>query len=146
MNLSPNSHRDPEHLIADVLIRYCTAIDTKDWSLLYDSFTPDCVVTYPSRVVNGVEELVAHLEPGHVDLDGSLHRLTNIVVTVNGDSATCKSYVDVLLIRRGHPNGPFYNAQGHYADLLVLTDKGWRISQRSFVPLYSTGSHSITGR
>jgi hypothetical protein len=60
-----------------------------------------------------------------------MHRLTNQVVTVDGDSAQTRTYVDALIMLADNNSG--VNAAGFYDDEFVRTEKGWQIARRRFV-------------
>lgn len=67
----------------------------------------------------------AHALAGH-----TMHRLTNQVITVDGDSARARTYVDALIMLADNNSG--VNAAGFYDDEFVRTDKGWQIARRHF--------------
>jgi len=140
------SDRSTIDAITDALHRYTRAIDTKDWALLRDSFTADCVAQYRTKVLNGVDAIVAYMQPSHDPIDGSLHRLTNIEISVDpsGTTASATSYIDALLVHRLHPDGPTFRAIGTYRDSLRLADR-WRLAHRTYQQLWVEGSRTILG-
>ena len=93
--------------IADVLIRYATGIDFKDWALLRTCWTDDVEL--------------------HNGMGPTYHRLTNFAITVDGDRATARSYVHAVL--QAIPDDPasWIEALGHYDDEFVRTPEGWRV-------------------
>jgi hypothetical protein len=56
--------------------------------------------------------------------------LTNQVITVDGDSAQARTYVDALIMLADNNSG--VNAAGFYDDEFVRTEKGWQIARRRF--------------
>ena len=81
--------------ISDVLIRFATGIDRRDWPLFRTVFTDDCRVQmgdYGS--FDGVDAIAEFEEASHAQAGHTLHRLTNQVISVNGDRASARSYVD----------------------------------------------------
>jgi len=119
--------------IGDVLIRYATAIDGRDWNLLRGCFTADCAVDYgPVGSWSGVEELVTFMVAAHAGAGHTLHRVTNVVAEVDGDDATARAYVDALIMNPDGSGG--VTAAGSYADRLVRTADGWQIATRTFTP------------
>lgn len=59
------------------------------------------------------------------------HRISNIVVEIDGERALARSYVHaVLMFVPGDPSR-WRDATGHYDDVLVRTPQGWRISRRT---------------
>ena len=62
-----------------------------------------------------------------------MHRLTNQVITVDGDRAEARTYVDGLIMFGDAGSG--VNAIGFYDDDIVRTAAGWRIARRRFTPV-----------
>lgn len=139
--------------IREVILRYSTAIDTEDWDLFRTCFTTDCAVSYGngrsvrdvSVTLQGIEELVAFMDETHQHLDGSLHRMTNIVIDlVDDEHAICRTYGDSLLVQHHHPDGPIYHTAGHYDDEFVKVEDEWAIQSRSYSRLVGEGNLSVT--
>ena len=127
------SEGDDRVAIADVIVRYATAIDRRDWALLRTCFTEDCASDYGS--IGGwsnVDDLTAFMTNAHAGMGNTLHRMTNIVASVDGDTATGRAYVHVVLqLDRQNPS-TVYEAFGFYDDTFVRAPDGWRIAQRNF--------------
>jgi hypothetical protein len=70
------------------------------------------------------------MEQTHAMAGHTLHRLTNQVITVDGDSAQARTYVDALIMMADNKSG--VNGIGYYDDELVRTHTGWRIARRRF--------------
>ena len=126
------TEREDRQDIADVLVRYATGIDRRDWPLFRTVFTDDCELDYGEvgswRGVDAVTEFMhqAHALAGH-----TMHRLTNQVITVDGDSAQARTYVDALIMLADNNSGA--NAAGFYDDEFVRTERGWQIARRRFI-------------
>jgi 3-phenylpropionate/cinnamic acid dioxygenase small subunit len=126
-----------------VLVRYATAIDRKDWALFRTCFTEDCDADYGAiGTWHGVEAIAGWMAEVHDACGHTLHRITNVVVARDGEGATARSYVDVLVFGPDDLNG--VHAAGFYDDGLVETDDGWRIADRRFTsvlqePVTSSG-------
>jgi 3-phenylpropionate/cinnamic acid dioxygenase small subunit len=123
--------------IFDTLIRYATAIDTRDWTLFRTCFTPDCRSDYGD--IGGwpdLDGLTDFMVRAHADLGQTLHRITNPAITIAGHTATARSYVHMLV-----PVAPgstvAFNSLGFYDDTLLRTDEGWRIAARTFTMVVS---------
>jgi 3-phenylpropionate/cinnamic acid dioxygenase small subunit len=125
--------REVRQDVADVLIRYATGIDSRDWGLFRSCFTEDCEADYGDiGVWHGAEEITAWMRDVHAACGPTLHRITNIVVTAGGDDGvvTARSYVDGLVMFPDNQAGT--RADGYYDDGLVATDRGWKIARRRF--------------
>jgi 3-phenylpropionate/cinnamic acid dioxygenase small subunit len=131
--------------IDDLLTRYATAVDTKDWDLYATCFTPDAFIDYTAAGgIKGrlpdVRQWLAQVMPL---FPMTQHLVTNRVVVVEGDSATCRS---CLFNPMGLPEGDglvLFFEGGYYKDRLVRTAAGWRIAERVEEPAYSTRRHRI---
>lgn len=123
---------EDERAIARVLIRYATAIDQRDWMLFGTCFTDNVVADYGAiGRWNSRAALASHMEAGHLKIGPSLHRITNIVITGEGNHAAATSYVDALLMPL-QPGGRLRRAEGLYHDRLVREGQEWKISNRRF--------------
>ena len=129
------------HDISDVLIRYATGIDRRDWPLFRTVFADDCQLDYGEiGTWNGVAAVTEFMEQAHAMAGHTLHRLTNQAITVDGDKATARTDIDGLIMFADNDTG--VNAVGFYDDELVRTDDGWRIARRRYtqVRLVTVGS------
>jgi 3-phenylpropionate/cinnamic acid dioxygenase small subunit len=125
------SERDDRQDIADVLTRYATGIDRRDWPLFRTVFTDDCELDYGEiGVWKGVDAVTDFMDRTHALAGHTLHRLTNQVITVDGDSAQARTYVDALIMMADNQSG--VNGIGYYDDELVRSHTGWRITRRRF--------------
>jgi len=116
--------------IDDLIVRYATAVDTRDWELLDRVFADGAeidyrpnggpIASYPAMV----ELLAASLEP----FAATQHVMTNMAIDVQGDDATVRFY------RVGHMVLLIDGAEemldeGGFYDLVVhRTPAGWRIT------------------
>lgn len=118
--------------ITDVLIRYATGIDTKDWPVFRSCFTDDVRADYGDiGVWNDVDGLTEFMTTSHATMPSTKHMMSNFVIDVDGDAASATSYVHVVLVLTREPQ-TWIDAVGHYVDKLVRTSDGWKISERTF--------------
>ena len=124
------SERDRQD-IADVVLRYATGIDRRDWTLFRSIFTDDCELDYGEvGSWKGPDAVTEFMQQAHELAGHTMHRLTNQVITVDGDSAQARTYVDALIMLADNNSG--VNAAGFYDDEFVRTEKGWQIARRRF--------------
>jgi 3-phenylpropionate/cinnamic acid dioxygenase small subunit len=117
--------------ISDVLLRYATGIDTRDWPLFRTVFTEDCELDYGEiGTWHGADAVVDFMVAAHEMAGHTMHRITNRVIAVDGDTATARAYVDALIMSQDNTSG--VNAAGFYDDEFVRADSGWRIARRRF--------------
>ena len=118
--------------IADVLIRYASGIDFKDWALLRTCWTDDADCDYGEvGRYSGVDAISGLMEQMHAAMGPTYHRLSNFTITVDGDRATARSYVFAHLQAVPDDSASWIEALGHYEDELIRTPDGWRIAKRT---------------
>jgi hypothetical protein len=122
-----------ERQINSLLLRYCTAIDTRDWRLLRSCLTDDFRADYGSfGVWNDADAFTVAMQHLHSTIGPTLHRLSNLVVhPVTTGEVSVRSYVDAILMS-AHAGDPHHQGIGVYDDELVTTDEGWKITRRRF--------------
>jgi hypothetical protein len=127
--------------IAEVLIRYATGIDSKDWPLLRSCWTDEINVDYQQlgrfTSPDALTDLMRQL---HENMGPTYHRMSNFVINVDGDKATVRSYVNAVLMLQPDDTTNWVEALGHYDDVFVRTADGWKISQR-----ISSTARTLTG-
>lgn len=124
--------------IIDVLMRYATGIDRRDWSLFRTCFTPDVHAEYEGLPVwDGVDVITAYMTEVHAPMGHTLHRLSNHAIEVSGSTARARTYVDAVLMAADGATG--VNAVGFYDDELVNGPDGWRILRRRFTQVHFAG-------
>jgi 3-phenylpropionate/cinnamic acid dioxygenase small subunit len=124
---APADHLD----ITDVLVRYATGIDRRDWPLFRTVFTDDCELDYGEiGRWTGIDAVTDFMEQSHAMAGHTLHRLTNHAIAIDGDTASGRTYIDALIMSGDNTSG--VNAVGYYDDDLVRTPAGWRIARRRF--------------
>lgn len=127
--MTPDARADVQE-ITDVLVRYATGIDDRDWEAFRSCFTSDCHADYgDAGSFTDVDSLTAFMTTSHEPMGHTFHRITNVVVRVAGDRATARSYVDAVLLAPDGATG--VNPVGRYDDELVRGSDGWRIARRT---------------
>ena len=128
--------------IQDLLVRYCTSIDNRDYDLLDTCFTEDAHLDY--SVMDGpagdYATVRAWLEASLVHLEAMQHSITNTVYEIRGDQATTRTqFRNPNVIRLKDGGLRVFTVGGYYDDVLVRTDTGWKISCRVEVLTYFDG-------
>jgi 3-phenylpropionate/cinnamic acid dioxygenase small subunit len=125
------TEREDRQDISELLVRYATGIDRRDWPLFRTVFTDDCELDYGEiGKWSGVDAVTEFMEKTHAMAGHTLHRLTNQVIAVQGDEASARTYVDALIMVGDDNAG--VNGIGFYDDEIVRTADGWRIARRRF--------------
>jgi 3-phenylpropionate/cinnamic acid dioxygenase small subunit len=133
--------------ITELLARYSTALDTKDWTMLEEVFTADAACDYGSLGSPQGLAAITDLVRGTLQtLDATQHLVGNVVVQVRGDEATADCYLISQHIRAGAPGGDHYLLGGRYTDRVVRTPAGWRIAHRTLHRMWATGNREVVQR
>ncbi len=131
MARAPDSDRAAKQDIGEVLVRYATGIDRRDWELFRSCFTVDCQADYGDiGTWEGADAITDFMVKAHAGMGHTMHRITNIAIDVWGDRAVSRCYLDGMLMAPDGQSG--FNPLGWYDDELVLTPDGWRIARRTF--------------
>jgi 3-phenylpropionate/cinnamic acid dioxygenase small subunit len=125
------TERDDRQDISDLLVRYATGIDRRDWPLFRTVFTDDCELDYGEiGSWKGVDAVTEFMQQAHAMAGYTMHRLTNQAITIDGDKAAARTYIDAVIMAGDNQAG--VNAWGFYEDEIIRAGDGWRIAGRRF--------------
>lgn len=137
--------------ITDVVNRYGTTTDRKDWAGLRGCFVerPDLDFSAfeggeprePKPVK--ADDFVAFARQAQVELQSTQHVIANHAVVIDGDTATCTAH---FVAHHHLPNalgGDFQRQGGWYDFKLVRTPDGWRISGLVLHVLWNEGNWHV---
>ena len=100
------TEREDRQDISDLLVRYATGIDRRDWPLFRTVFTDDCELDYGEiGVWKGVDAVADFMEKVHAMAGHTMHRLSNQAITLRGDEATARTYIDGLIMTADNTSG-----------------------------------------
>ena len=125
--------------ITALVNRYAQAVDGKDWAMYASCFTADAEIDYSSAggARGGVAESTAWLATVLAPLSVSQHFITNQVIEVTGDEATCRAYFFGVVGDQSEAGSSLIWVGGIYEDRLRRTEAGWRIAELVDVSLWS---------
>lgn len=136
-----DTYAEDRAAIENLMARYLFAMDFQDPEAYAATFTEDGIINYASGVARGRQELqnvVATMagvvresqqenRPGVRPIPGR-HNITNIVIDIQGDRATSRSYWTHV---GGDPEGKArVTSFGHYEDELVKRNGEWLFTKR----------------
>jgi 3-phenylpropionate/cinnamic acid dioxygenase small subunit len=131
--------------IVDLLTRYATALDHRDWGLLDSFFTEDAEGHFGGPVLVGCEALRRMIR-GHLDGCGpTQHLLGNFRIELAGDRAQSVCSVRAFHAGVGAAAGLTYEIFGEYRDALVRLPQGWRVAKRAMRVSQEIGSRDVLG-
>jgi len=137
--------------IGDVVIRYATGADMRDWGAYRSCFCDQVEIDFSSW--NGApagtiaaDDWVAGVEAGLSGFDATQHISANHVIAIEGDRATCVSYVQAQHVLRDEGADGFFTLGGYYTNQLVRSDEGWKIRSCRLTATWSQGDRGIFER
>ncbi len=135
--------------VCETVYGYATGIDTKDWemyrSVFADEVTMDFTSYNPARPAARMraDEWVASVQPLFSGLAATQHSMTNPVVELRADSATCIMYMQAVHALDHGNDEAWFTIGGYYRNELGHTPLGWRITAVTLTVLWRRGDGSI---
>ncbi len=137
MSNEPLSHH---RAIEDLLVKYATALDNRQYELLSEVFVEEAVAVYVGvGECQGLHSIVELVSSVLVQCAVTQHLLGNFRIAINGNEATAQCYLQAIHTGQGAFANALYTVWGEYSDRLVLTDRGWRIQHRELRTLHAAG-------
>jgi SnoaL-like domain len=134
--------------ISDVQLRYATGVDMRDWALYRSCFTDEIDTDFSSAVGTPRQHMKADdwVEFARRTIDGmkaTQHMITNHVITVEGDEATCVAYVQARHHLPNETGGSDQVMYGYYTNRFVRTLDGWKIRTCKLTVTWNEGNMHI---
>ena len=132
--------------IVDVTVRYCWAIDTRDWADLARVFTEDAEAEYGFvPTLRGLPQIRALVQQVLGPLDASQHLVTNHQIDARDGEVRSRCYFHAQHTRKGLEGGANYVVAGIYRDAWTRAPTGWRIRSRALEVLWTEGNPAVVG-
>jgi ketosteroid isomerase-like protein len=117
------------HDIAQVIVRYATSVDQRDLERYATCFTPDVEVHgFSGGAFTDRDVYVKWVAEALSRFAGTHHQITNQEITVDGDTAHMRSYVQATHVMADDPDSLLI-LWAIYDDRLVRGDDGWVITR-----------------
>ena len=129
--------------IVSLTVKYCWALDERDWDSLSEVFSTDAYAKYGVTEHKGIDSIIEKCQKALLPLDFSHHMVTNHVVELEGDEATCKCYFQAQHVRNSTPGGVNFIIAGKYEDELIRIDGEWKISNRVLTKIWTEGNEKV---
>lgn len=133
--------------IIDVVIRFASALDMKDWKLCLSCFTDEIEADYsdlrgePAKLIKSTD----FVKLREIALSSLIteHLSTNHTITVEGDEATCISHMTIYRFLPSVEVREHFDTHCYYTHTLARTPQGWKIKKIKQSVLWSTGNPKI---
>jgi hypothetical protein len=121
--------------ITEQIYNYGRCMDRLDRDLGRNLFHLEAVADYGAQMFQGTGwEFVDWIMEAHLAFTTHTHAFSNILITVDGNTARSETYGDVTLRRRAE-DGTLHDIRnlGRYIDRWERRDGAWRIIHRRYV-------------
>lgn len=121
------------HQAAELIIRYGSSLDERDWARLSTCFVPEVTsVLAGGPPIEGYADLEAAVSTALGVYTATHHHIAGVEVDLDGDTGTLRAN----LIAHHLQDGPPFVVGGVYREELVRTAEGWRISHHQLDALW----------
>jgi ketosteroid isomerase-like protein len=119
--------------IEQLLIRYCYAIDQRDWDAYRAVYTDDAVIDDVSAGPgNSVDDMVEFLSGALERVVLIQHAISTSLIEIDGDAARARTVCHCpVVLDRGNGDSQMFFQGLWYVDELVRTPDGWKIARRA---------------
>lgn len=127
---------------------YAQGIDTKDFELLRSIFTDEITMDFedysgqPSSTIKA-DDWVAGCKVLFTGLDSTQHVMTNPIVDIKGDEATCRMYMKAEHFMQNDQGDDAFALGGYYVDQLKKIEGRWAIRAVTLKIFWNRGNRHI---
>ena len=132
--------------IRDVLSRYCRGLDRMDKEMAYATWHEGGTAFYDGIFEGTGRGFIDWVWQAHAAMERHSHQITNVLIELHGERATCESYVTVVLWSQPDEDGRQLElvGRGRYLDRFSKKAGRWAIEHRTH--LLDMSSESILER
>lgn len=145
---------DEKLMIAETIYLYAIGIDTKDFDLYRSIFADQVDIDFssyegssvPETTVLSRDQWVNRVRPLFTGLAATQHSMTNPIVTLDGDFASCRMYMQAHHVFEPDEEDSWFTIGGYYDDTLTRDPEsptGWKLSGVKLTVLWRKGNDSI---
>lgn len=119
--------------IRDVLSRYCRSLDRMDKEMAYGVFAAEATAQYYGIFQGTGHGFIDWVWEAHRAMESHSHQITNVLIELDGESATSEAYVTVVLQQQRQSDGVEIQCRGRYLDRWSKQNGRWLIVEREHV-------------
>ncbi|TXS96090.1 nuclear transport factor 2 family protein [Parahaliea maris] len=134
-----------ERAIYRALVAFARAMDARDWGALTQLTTADITADLGAGKLGGREQLVANMRSFLDDCGPTQHLLGNVLIEVNGETASSRAYVSDLHKGTGEFAELTFSTLGDYHDQWRCEQGEWRMCHRSKLNRAHIGDIRVLG-
>lgn len=134
-----------ERAIYRALVAFARAMDERDWDALTQLTTADITADLGAGELAGRAQLVANMRSFLDDCGPTQHLLGNVLIEVQGDTASSRAYVSDLHKGTGELADRTFSTLGDYLDQWVCDRGEWRMCHRTKLNRAHIGDIRVLG-
>lgn len=119
-----------ERAITRALTRIARAMDERDWAALDELTLADMTADLGTGEVVGRDAMVTAIRAFLDECGPTQHLLGNVLVEVDGDTATSRAYVSDMHVGAGDRSDLTFRTLGDYHDSWVRRGDDWLLARR----------------
>lgn len=134
--------------ITDLINRYATGIDRRDWALYRSIFADELEMDFssysgqPGAKMTG-DEWVAGVQLLLPGFDATQHLFSNFVIEADGDDATATVYMQAEHFIANSLGDNSHTLGGYYVHKLKRSAQGWKIHATTLNVTWSRGNRHV---
>lgn len=145
------TNADDKLAVAETLYRYAVGIDTRDFTLYRSIFADRVAIDFTSysggqATTMTRDQWLGGVVPLFSGLAATQHSMTNPMVSVDGDAATCRMYMQAHHVYDPTDPASWFTIGGYYDDTLIRSAQGpagWLITGVTLTVLWRAGDPDI---
>jgi len=127
-------------MISELLLRFARALDERDWEGYAALYADDGVLELPWGPPRPKAILAEDTEANLGRFAATHHISSKHQISLDGDSATSRSYLQAVHVVDPGAQGGLWTAGGWYDCSYRRTPDGWRFTRVALVPVWQSGS------
>ena len=112
------------------IMSFARAMDQRDWETLEKLLADDARANLGKGEIVGKREIVDFIRPFLEACGTTQHLIGNVVIYVDGDTATSQSYVSDMHLGKEKKSNLTFRTLGEYFDEWVRLDGSWLLKRR----------------
>ena len=133
--------------ISDVLHRYATGLDMREWALYRSIFTDEVDIDFSSIGMPAgrvrADDWAESARVLFAGFDATQHLSANHVHNIRGDEATCTSYMRAEHFVINAEGENYYTMGGYYTNRLERTAEGWKLCGITLTVTWNRGNRHV---
>jgi SnoaL-like domain len=145
--------RSDHQQITELVYTYAIGIDTRNWSRYRSIFADEVAIDFTSysggrAATVSADAWLSRVKPVFTGLAATQHSMTNPIVSIEGERATCTMYMQAFHALEPSTVAPTtddnsFTIGGYYTDTVARLSGEWLVTAVTLTVLWRRGNESI---